>query len=184
MARRVYVGKHGIVRSAIRKDLLFFGLPALTVLVLGLIACGRDEYDGMVSTLFRMFCDPEAARRLSVSKIVGLVLLTIGFAIAFTAVFTLKKFYASTLVTRIDHRLITHGIYRFVRHPIYLGVLLICVVALPVYSSSARGFLILCLLIPIVLGRIKIEERLLTEHFGDAYREYKASTRKLIPFVY
>ena len=29
-----------------------------------------------------------------------------------------------------------------------------------------------------------MEERLLTEHFGDAYREYKASTRKLIPFVF
>ena len=46
------------------------------------------------------------------------------------------------------------------------------------------AFLILSLLIPIFLGRIRMEERLLTEQFGDAYREYKASTRKLIPFVY
>lgn len=96
-------------------------------------ACARDEYDGMVETLFRMLFDPEVARRLSVSKVVGLVLMIIGFAIAFTAVFTLKRFYASTLVTRVDHRLITHGIYRFVRHPIYLGALLVCIVALPVY---------------------------------------------------
>ncbi len=184
MARRGYLEKRGIARSAIRKDLLFFALPALTVFTLGLIVCGRDEYDGMVGTLFRMLFDSEVARRLSVSKIVGLVLMIIGFAIAFTAVFTLKKFYASTLVTRVDHRLITHGIYGLVRHPIYLGVLLICLVALPVYSSSAWGFLILSLLIPIVLGRIRMEERLLTEHFGDAYREYKSSTRKLIPFVY
>ena len=138
----------------------------------------------MVETLFRMLLDAEVARRLSVSKIVGLVLMIIGFAIAFTGVFTLKRFYASTLVTRVDHRLITHGIYRFVRHPIYLGVLLICNVALPVYSSSAWGFLVLSLLIPVLLGRIRMEERLLTEHFGDAYREYQASTRKLIPFVY
>ena len=184
MAKRGYLEKHGIARSAIRKNLLFFALPALTVLTLGLIVCGRDEYDGMVETLIMMLLDPRAARWLPVSKIVGLVLMIIGFAIAFTALFTLKKFYASTLVTRVDHRLITHGIYRFVRHPVYLGVLLICVVALPVYSSSARGFLILSLLIPIVLGRIRMEEKLLTEHFGDAYREYKASTRKLIPFVY
>jgi protein-S-isoprenylcysteine O-methyltransferase Ste14 len=108
----------------------------------------------------------------------------IGFAIAFTALFTLKRFYASTLVARVDHQLITHGIYRFVRHPAYLGVLLVCVVALPVYSSSAWGFLVLSLLIPIFLGRIRMEERLLIEHFGDEYREYEASTRKLIPFVY
>ena len=184
MAGRGYLEKHGIVRSAIAKDLFFFGLPALTVLFVGLIACGRDEYDGMVGTLFRMLLAPEMARRLSGSKIVGLVLMIIGFAIAFTGVFTLKKFYASTLVTRVDHELITHGIYRFVRHPVYLGVLLICVVALPVYSSSVWGFLILCLLIPIFLGRIRMEEKLLTEQFGDAHREYQASTRKLIPFVY
>jgi len=108
----------------------------------------------------------------------------IGFAIAFTALFTLKRSYASTLVTRVDHRLITHGISRFVRHPAYLGLLLILVVALPVYASSGWGFLILSLLIPIFLGRIRMEERLLTEHFGDEYREYQASTRKLIPFLY
>ena len=184
MARRRYLEKHGIARSVIRKDLLVFAFPALTVLILGLIACGRDEYDGMVETLFRMLFDPKAARLLPVSKIVGLVIMIIGFTIALTAVFTLKRFYASVLVTRVDHRLITHGIYRFVRHPIYLGVLLICSVALPVYSSSAWGFLILSLLIPIVLGRISMEEGLLTEHFGEAYREYKSSTRKLIPFLY
>ena len=184
MAERGHLEKHGIVRSAIKKDLFFFGLPALTVLFLGLIVCGRDEYDGMVETLFRMLFSPEFAQRLPVSKIVGLVLMIIGFVIAFTGVFTLKRFYSSTLVTRVDHRLITHGIYRFVRHPIYLGVLLICLVALPVYSSSAWGFLILSLLIPIFLGRIRMEERLLTEQFGDEYREYKASTSKLIPFVY
>ena len=184
MDRRGYLEKHGIVRSAIRKDLLFFGLPALAVLILGLIVCGRDEYDGMVGTLIMLLADPRAARWLPASKIVGLVLMIVGFAIAFTAWFTLKRFYASTLLTRVDHRLITHGIYRFVRHPAYLGVLLICVVALPVYSSRARGFLALSLLIPIFLGRIRMEERLLTEHFGDAYREYRASTRKLIPFVY
>jgi protein-S-isoprenylcysteine O-methyltransferase Ste14 len=184
MDRRGYLEKHGIVRSAIRKDLFYFGLPALTVLTLGLIVCGRDDYDGMVGTLIMMLLDPRAARWLPMSKIVGLVLMIIGFAIAFTALFTLKRFYASTLVARVDHQLITHGIYRFVRHPAYLGVLLVCVVALPVYSSSAWGFLVLSLLIPIFLGRIRMEERLLIEHFGDEYREYEASTRKLIPFVY
>ena len=39
-------------------------------------------------------------------------------------------------------------------------------------------------LIPIFLNRIRMEERLLTEEFGDEYRAYKEATRKLIPFVY
>ena len=46
MDRRGYLEKHGIARSVIKKDLLVFGLPALTVFILGLIVCGRDEYDG------------------------------------------------------------------------------------------------------------------------------------------
>lgn len=39
-------------------------------------------------------------------------------------------------------------------------------------------------LIPIFLYRIKMEERLLTAEFGDAYREYQETTSKLVPFVY
>jgi len=40
------------------------------------------------------------------------------------------------------------------------------------------------LLIPIFLVRIKLEEALLTEAFGDAYRQYAQNTKRLIPFVY
>jgi protein-S-isoprenylcysteine O-methyltransferase Ste14 len=39
-------------------------------------------------------------------------------------------------------------------------------------------------LIPIFLNRVRMEERLLTEEFGDAYRRYKEATSKLIPLVY
>ena len=39
-------------------------------------------------------------------------------------------------------------------------------------------------LIPVFLSRIRIEEKLLTEEFGDVYRTYKAATKKLVPFIY
>jgi protein-S-isoprenylcysteine O-methyltransferase Ste14 len=39
-------------------------------------------------------------------------------------------------------------------------------------------------LIPIFLNRVRMEERLLSEEFGDAYRTYKEATSKLIPFIY
>jgi protein-S-isoprenylcysteine O-methyltransferase Ste14 len=97
---------------------------------------------------------------------------------------TLKRFYASTLIIRHDHQLITHGLYRFTRHPIYFGAIIAVVIAVPVYASSLYGFLTLSVLIPIILNRIRIEERLLTEEFGDAYRTYQETTSKLIPFIY
>jgi len=55
---------------------------------------------------------------------------------------------------------------------------------LPVYAASMYGFLISLLLIPIILNRIRLEEELLTEEFQDAYRKYKETTKKLIPFIY
>ncbi len=96
---------------------------------------------------------------------------------------TLWRFYFSTLVIREDHQLITHGIYRFVRHPIYLGAIT-GLIGVPVYVSSVYGLLTMALLIPIFLNRIRMEEKLLTTEFGDAHRTYMEATSKLIPFIY
>ncbi len=54
----------------------------------------------------------------------------------------------------------------------------------PVYASSLYGLLTMSALIPLVLNRIRIEERMLIEEFGDAYRTYRQTTHKLIPFIY
>ena len=120
---------------------------------------------------------------LSVQSIVGLALIVIGLTIALVAHITLRRFYSSTLVIREDHQLITHGIYRFTRHPVYLGVI-ITIIGVPVYASSLYGLLTMSALIPLVLNRIRIEERMLTDEFGDAYRRYREATKKLIPFIF
>jgi len=175
--------KHRIVRSAIREDLLQFALPGIVVFSLGLIVSAGDGYDGLVETLWGLIWHPRNLQLLSMPNIVGLAMLVIGLTVAFVAVGTLRRFYASTLVIRQDHRLITHGVYWLVRHPIYLGVLVV-IFGVPVYASSLNGFLVMSVLIPIILNRIRIEERLLTEEFGDAYREYQETTKMLIPFIY
>ena len=184
MVRRGFLSRHGIVRNAIREDVRFFAIPALLVFTLGLVVSARDGYDGLVETLWGLVRQPRNFYLLSVPNIVGLALFVAGMTVALVAVFTLKRFYLSTLVIREDHQLITHGVYRFTRHPIYLGVLMVCIGAVPVYASSLFGLLIMSALIPLFLNRIRIEERMLTDEFGDAYREYKETTRKLIPFIY
>jgi protein-S-isoprenylcysteine O-methyltransferase Ste14 len=183
MAKRGSPSGLGIVRNTIKKDILFFGIPALTVFFLGLIVSGRDGYDGLVRAIWELVKDPQHLRLLSIWNIAGLSLFVAGLTIALVAVFTLRRFYSSTLVTREDHQLITHGIYRFTRHPIYFGVL-IAIMGVPVYAPSLYGFLVLSLLIPIFLNRIRMEEEMLTEEFGDAYRTYRKATSKLIPFIY
>ena len=45
---------HGIIRNAIKKDLLLFGIPALVVLFSGLIVSARGGYDGLTETLWKL----------------------------------------------------------------------------------------------------------------------------------
>ena len=183
MAKRGFLKKHGIVRNAIREDVLYFALPALLVFTAGLVVSARDGYDGLVAKIWELVRQPENLYLLSVQNIVGLALFVIGLTIALVAVVTLRRSYTSTLVIREDHQLITHGIYRFTRHPVYLGVI-IAIIGVPVYDSSLYGLLTMSALIPIILNRIRIEERMLTEEFGDAYRRYKEASSKLVPFIY
>ena len=183
LAKHGFLTKRGIVRNVIKKDILFFGFPALTVFLLGLIVSGRDGYDGLVRAIWELVKDPKNLHLLSIWNIAGLTLVVVGLTIALVAVFTLRRFYLSTLVIIEDHQLITHGIYRFARHPIYFGVL-IAIMGVPVYAPSLYGFLVLLLLIPIFLNRIRMEEKMLTEEFGNAYQTYRKNTRKLIPFIY
>ena len=183
MAKRGFLSRHRIARNAIRKDLLFFALPAIVVFFAGLVVSARDGYDGLVETIWDLVRRSRSLEELSVPNIIGLLLFVIGLAIALVAVRTLGRFYASTLVTREGHRLISHGIYRYMRHPIYFGVIMMCI-GVPVYAPSLYGFFVMSALIPLFLIRIRIEEAMLIEEFGDAYRSYKEETKKLILFVY
>jgi protein-S-isoprenylcysteine O-methyltransferase Ste14 len=183
MPKRGFLTEYRIVRNAIREDVLYFAIPALLVFTAGLVVSGRDGYDGLVGKIWELVMQPENLYSLSIQNIVGLALCVVGLTTAIVAVITLRRSYASTLVIWEDHQLITHGIYRFTRHPVYLGVI-IAILGVPVYASSLFGLLTMLVLIPILLNRIRMEERLLTEEFGDAYRTYKETTSKLIPFIY
>ena len=96
---------------------------------------------------------------------------------------TLWKNYSGLVVIKKDHKLITHGIYRYSRNPIYLG-LFIGTIGLSVYAASFPSFILMLILIPITLHRISLEEQLLAGEFKEEYQEYMKRTKKLIPFIY
>ncbi len=172
MAKRGFLARHGIVRNAIKKDLLYFALPWIVALCAGMMLSASDlvRQQGSLYVLSRQ-------------SIVGFALFVIGFTILLVAHITLWRLYSSTLVIKEDHRLITHGVYRFMRHPIYLGTIM-ATIGLSVYASSLYGFIAMLAQFPVFLIRIRIEERLLTDEFGDEYRAYKMAVSKLIPFIY
>ena len=167
-----------------REDLIYFAIPAIVVFFVGLQFCSRDGFTGFWVTVWSVMKNPQILLAFPPHRAIGLVLIVLGFVFLLAGQFTLGRNHSSSVVIREEHQLITHGVYRLTRNPMYLGVILIIVVGIPLYAPSLRGFLTLLLLVLLFLNRIRMEETLLTEEFGEAYLAYKRSTRKLIPFIY
>ena len=121
--------------------------------------------------------------RFSVLSVSGLILFVVGVGIRLAGKRALGKYYSYGLRVLPDHKLVTSGIYKYVRHPISLAVL-VYGPGIPLIFSSLYGFLITLALVPLVLYRITIEERMLVQKFGDEYRDYMKKTKKIIPFLY
>ena len=119
----------------------------------------------------------------NIVNIVGLSLFLIGVSIRVVARKTLGRYFSSGLKIVEEHRLIKHGIYKHIRHPAYLGSNILSI-GIPLFFTSLYGALIMLGLVPLFLYRIKIEENMLIEKFGEEYREYMKNTNKLIPFIY
>jgi len=116
-------------------------------------------------------------------SLAGLILGLVGFAIRTEARRTLGRSWSPVVKILPEHKLITYGVYKHIRHPGYLGEIL-AYFLFPVFFHSLYGFLITIFLIPIILYRIRIEERTLIERFGKEYRDYMRNSKRLIPHVY
>jgi protein-S-isoprenylcysteine O-methyltransferase Ste14 len=87
-----------------------------------------------------------------------------------------------TVVTRREHTLVTHGPYRWVRHPFYdCAALLIVAISLVV----SNWFLLLTggLVVVLLVVRTRTEEERLLARFGDAYRSYRERTGRFLPNI-
>jgi protein-S-isoprenylcysteine O-methyltransferase Ste14 len=112
----------------------------------------------------------------------GLVILVLGLGFAIWARHALGRNWSGTVTLKEDHELIRSGPYRFVRHPIYTGILL-------GFAGSAialeewRGIVAALLVLFAFWRRIRIEELWMIETFGPRYAKYQTEVKALIPFV-
>ena len=113
----------------------------------------------------------------------GLVVLAAGAALRVGPMLALGDRFASVAAIQEGHALQTSGIYGVVRHPSYVGILLMDVGFAGVFRSA-----IAVALLPVVFWmfkrRMDVEEQLLVEEFGDDYRGYMGRTARLVPGVY
>jgi protein-S-isoprenylcysteine O-methyltransferase Ste14 len=118
-----------------------------------------------------------------VTRWTGLLLLTLGAVWRLGPMMTLGRRFSSAVALQACHALHTRGFYAAVRHPSYLGILLMDLG----FAGVFRSVLALALM-PLVFWmfkrRMDVEEGFLAEQFGDDYRAYLARTVRLLPGVY
>jgi protein-S-isoprenylcysteine O-methyltransferase len=113
----------------------------------------------------------------------GVVLGAIGVVLRLWAVLTLRERYTRTLLTHDQHAVERNGPYRWVRHPGYLGSLL-CLNGVAMASGNAIVLVAsLAATIAAYAYRIRVEDEMLMQAFGDAYAAYRRDVGALIPFV-
>jgi protein-S-isoprenylcysteine O-methyltransferase Ste14 len=113
----------------------------------------------------------------------GVVLFAAGGALRLWPVFVLGRRFSGLVAIQPGHTLVTSGVYRVIRHPSYLG-LLVNSLGWALAFRSGVGVLLTALLIPPLLARIGAEERLLRTQFGAEYNAYRSRTSRLIPGLY
>ena len=113
----------------------------------------------------------------------GVALFTAGGALRLWPVFALGRRFSGLVAIQYGHSLATTGVYRRIRHPSYLGLLVASVGWALVFRSTVGLLLSGALLVPLV-ARIRDEERQLAAEFGEAYEDYVRQTWRLIPGVY
>ncbi|HIH62344.1 MAG TPA: isoprenylcysteine carboxylmethyltransferase family protein [Methanobacteriales archaeon] len=117
-----------------------------------------------------------------ISGIGGLTIFT-GFLISFFANKEIGTNWSASIEKDNSQKLITSGIYKYIRHPLYFSGLLI-LLGTVIYFQSWWSSTVLIPFYLLVNWRIKHEEDNLIKFFGNEYRQYMRKTKKIIPFLY
>lgn len=115
---------------------------------------------------------------------IGFILIVIGLVIRIQSIMILKQHFTYTVAKIEHHELIETGLYKWIRHPGYLGQIIIFI-GIPV--SFSNWLAVILMMIPVLTGyiyRINVEEKFMTEQIGQKYIEYQKHTKRLIPGIW
>jgi protein-S-isoprenylcysteine O-methyltransferase Ste14 len=113
----------------------------------------------------------------------GVILIAAGLGFSVWARQYLGRNWSGTVQVKQDHQLICDGPYRFVRHPIYTGIL-VAFLGTALIVGHWGGILAVLIAAGSFWRKLTLEERFMRETFGSAYEEYRARTAALIPYLF
>ncbi len=121
---------------------------------------------------------------LPMLELIGIFIIFLGLSLRYWSAILLGNNFTRDLIVPNVVNLVSVGPYRYLRHPLYLGLFLI-VLGVSLFIGNLIGVIFTCFLMFIALKkRINEEERLLEERLGDKYIEWKKNRYKYFPFIY
>jgi len=195
---------HGFFQHPARSGYIILTLIAEILIVLLVPNVGKDGGAGretvrrqrivivllQIFPLLLVFLSPWADRRgfavignAELFRYIGLILFVIGIAGMHWAEAVLGAQFSVHVAIQKNHRLITHGPYKILRHPRYLGILLFTS-GIALIFRSWIGLLCVSAILAVLVWRIYDEESLMHQEFGVKWDAYVQKTWRLIPFVY
>ncbi|MCY1221305.1 Isoprenylcysteine carboxyl methyltransferase (ICMT) family protein [compost metagenome] len=114
---------------------------------------------------------------------IGVALFAGGGVLRLWPVFVLGRRFSGLVAIQPGHTLVTTGIYGVIRHPSYLGFLVSSLGWVLAFLSGV-GVVLTLLMVPVLLARIRAEEALLRDQFGDEYASYCDRTWRMLPGIY
>lgn len=114
----------------------------------------------------------------------GMVLILLGLTVRIYSILTLKQFFTYSVAKVENQKIVETGLYKFIRHPGYLGQLMIF---FGISTSLSNWLSVLLMMTTVTAGylyRIKVEEKFMLKEMGEDYREYQARTKRIIPLIF
>ena len=161
--------KSGIKASNDGRSLPFLWIIITVCIITGNLLAKRQLWGAVNSTI---------------TQTAGITIVVVGFIIRWITIIQLGTMFTVDVAISNSHVLKTNGMYQLVRHPSYLGLMLI-ITGLAVLLNNWLSFIIIVIPIFIALNyRMLVEEKALTGEFGDQYLGYMQKVKRIIPFIY
>ena len=168
-------------KAAVAGSSRWFSLPVWAQIGGGLAAIALFAYLGYALWIPLPLAAPTGVLRIL--RVAGLALLLLGALLALWARWTLGAMYGvsttSAVQLNVGHRLVQHGPYAYVRHPLYLGIWLVFLGATFVYRTWAP-LAYLVMFLPL-FRRAQREEAALAAALGEEWREYAGRVPMFVP---
>ena len=164
------------VKRAASKEPLATRIPVLMGLVLGFVLLLAPGWLGYF--FGQRFLPADDAFYFT-----GLAVLLFGVYWAFWARYTLGSNWSGRVTIKEDHELVVRGPYRFVRHPIYTGVLF-AYAGTTLALGQVGNLFAIAVMVGVFAHKIRLEEKVLDQHFGSRYADYRKTAKTLVPLLW